>query len=145
MGSSPIGYYNLKGTMERIIPDLNNLMISLPLLGEEKSQENYLKKIIAFEQECEKSIIETLAKVDINATVKQDRYSLPFQKEVEVILYGESYLNGPYEFHRVARKIVRELLKQDLYKIRFYFFINLENSHLGFGRINYKFRYYIHE
>lgn len=132
--------------MERVIPNFDKVGISLPLFGfDEKNEENYLKKIIAFEQKCEKSIIETLSKVNIQAMVKTDRYSLPFQKEVVVVLRGESYLNGSYEFFRVARKIVKELLDQDLYKIRFYLFINIEEGHFNFGKLSYKFRYYIHD
>jgi hypothetical protein len=120
-------------------------MISTVLCGKDKTEENYLKKLIIFEQKCEKSIIETLSKVDIKALVKQDRYSLPFQKEIDITLLGESYMNGPYEFYRVARRIVKELLNENLYKIRFYLFINLEEGHFGFGKVNYKFRYYIHD
>jgi hypothetical protein len=130
--------------MERIVLDLDKVMISCVLCGNDKSEENYLKKLISFEEKCEKSIIETLAKLDIQAKVKADRYSLPYQEEVEVVLNGESYLNGPFEFFRVARKIVKVLLDKNVYKIRFYFFINLEEGNMGFGKVNYKFRYYIH-
>ena len=130
--------------MERIIPNISKIIVSTVLCGNDKSEENYLKKLIAFEQGCEKSVIGTLSKINIKATVKQDRYSLPFQKEINVTLNGESYMNGSYEFYRVARPIVKQLLNENVYKIRFYLFINLEEGNFGFGKVSYKFRYFVH-
>lgn len=131
--------------VERIIPNYNKIIVSNILFGfDEKTDENYLTKIVAFEKKCEQSLIETLSRVNINASVKTDRYSLPYQKEVSVTLNGESYMNGPYEFFKVARNIVKVLLNEDPYKIRFYLFINLEEGHFGFGKVIYKFRYYVH-
>lgn len=134
--------------MEREIPDLS-LPILYPLVGREKiNGEIYIKKIEEFEVKCEKSLVETLSRLSINATVKRDRYSLPFKHEIYHVLYGESYLNGPYEFHRVAREFVKELLQKNLYKIRFYILIDVEKTGEGFlrsmGKITYRLRYYPH-
>ena len=114
----------------------------------EDQQALYEKKIIEFEKGCEESIIKTLSKLDVNATVKTDRYSLPFKEEIVVTLNGESYLNGPYEFFRVARKVVKEILNRNIYKMRFYIYINLlpgEGVFGGFGKVEYRFRYYPHD
>jgi hypothetical protein len=131
--------------MER--PETNlNLSILFPLFGHTKksnTQEKYIKKIEEFERKCEKSLIETLGKLNIDGSVKTDPYSLPHTDEVIVTLKGESYLNGPYEFHRVARQIVKELLEKNVYKIRFYMFINVLPMGL-MGKVEYRFRYYIH-
>jgi len=118
-----------------LIKDLHNL-------DEEEFQSKYVEAMENFERNCEKSLIETFAKLDIKASVKTDPYSLPFNNEVVVELKGESYMNGPYEFYRVAREIVKEVLNKDIYKIRFYLFINAVEY--GFlGKIQYKFRYHI--
>lgn len=131
--------------MKRIIPDLNRSIL-FPLMGKmEKTESVYLEKLKALEEKCEKSLIDTLGRLSINATVKTERYSLPYKKESEVYLYGESYLNGAYEFHRVARFFVKELLNENVYKIRFYILIDMETDkkHL-MGRIRYRLRYYPH-
>jgi len=130
--------------MERVIPNLNATIL-YPLIGGRKAkqtEENYIKQIQQFERDCEKSLIETFSRIDINAMVKTDPYSLPYNKELVVNLNGESYVNGPYEFYRVARKIVREVLENDLYKVRFYMFIDVDTDK-WLGRVTYRFSYYI--
>jgi hypothetical protein len=131
--------------MDRVIP--NNLEKSIlgPLLGHEnRTEAKYRKEIEAFEKKCEESLINTLGRLDVHATVKSDRYSLPYQKEVIVQLGGESYMNGPYEFYRVARKFVKELLNENVYKIRFYILVDVDTEFGMMGKVVYKFRYYIH-
>ena len=136
--------------MERIIPNLNKSILG-PLLGhKEKSrnEEKYLKEIQKFEREAEKSLTDLFGKLSIESLVKTDPYSLPYNNELIVTLRGESYMNGPYEFHRVARKIAKEVLDKNLWKFRFYMFINVvtpESEGLlgAFGRIEYRFRYHV--
>lgn len=130
--------------MERVIPNLNSSILR-PLLGWEpkkQNEKNYIKQIQKFERDCEKSLIETFSRIGINAIVKSDPYSLPYNQELVVNLNGESYLNGPYEFYRVARKIVSEVLEKDLYKVRFYMLIDVDTNRF-LGRVTYKFRYHI--
>ena len=108
----------------------------------------YVEKIEAFERKCEESLIKTLGRIDIVASVKTVPYSLPYNNEIVVELRGESYLNGAYEFHRVARKIVKELLEKDLYKVRFYMYIDVvipEKRTLlnPYGSVKYHFRYHL--
>lgn len=116
-------------------------------MGEgERTKDRYLDLIERHERRLEKSIIETLGRVEINAMTKSDRFSLPYKNEIVVPLYGESYVNGPYEFHRVARRIVKELLEKNLYKIRFYIYIEIDTgsgSLIGGSLIKYHFRYHI--
>jgi len=135
--------------MERQIPELSKTICS-PLFKfkEEKTEENYLKRIEKFERDCEKSFIDTLSKVGVHGMVKTDPYSLPYTDEVVVELYGESYMNGPYEFYRVARKFLKDVLVKDLWKVRFYIKIDIvteksTGDHNFFmGKIVYRFRYY---
>ena len=91
--------------MERVIPNNLDKIILGPLLEyKDRKEANYIKKIEKFEINCEKSLIDTLSKLDIYATIKTDRYSLPYQKEIKVELFGVSYTNRAYEFYRVAGK-----------------------------------------
>jgi hypothetical protein len=124
--------------------------LTLSILGplmrfgeKEITKERYIEHIEMYERKCEKSLIDTFKKLDIHATVKTDPYSLPYTDEVFVSLSGESYLNGPYELHRVTRQIVKTLLKVDAHKIRFYMFINVTPKGL-MGQMEYRFRYYVH-
>jgi hypothetical protein len=140
--------------MNREIPNLNCSILH-PLLGHKdknRTEEKYIKEIEKFERGCEKSLIETFGRLSIDSMVKTDPYSLPYTHEVVVTLNGESYLNGPYEFHRVVRKIVKEVLDKNLWKIRFYMFVNVltdqPDQHFllkRMGQVEYRFRYYIKE
>ncbi len=136
--------------MERKIPSNLGAQILHPLVGwerEKHTEERYIEKIQSFERKVEKSLIETFKRIDIHGIVKTDPYSLPYKKEVKVTLRGESYLNGPYEIFRVVRPIIKELLNENLYKIRFYVYIDVTTESrfpLGMGEINYYFRYYEH-
>ena len=136
--------------MEREIPDLTSSILS-PLIGwkeDKKTEKRYLKKIKKFERGCEKSLIETFSRVGIKGMVKTDPYSLPFNNEIEVTLNGESYMNGPYEFYRVARRILKEVLDKNIYSMRFYMFIEVVTPEKRtlldpFGKVVYKFRYHL--
>ena len=131
--------------MERVIPKNLEKSILGPLLGHKnRTESKYRKEIEAFEKKCEDSLIGTLSRLDIHAIVKTDRYSLPYQKEVIVELGGESYMNGPYEFFRVARKLVKELLNENVYKIRFYILVDVDTEFGMMGKVTYKLRYYVH-
>lgn len=136
--------------MERIVPNVEKPICG-PLFGlkKERTEENYLKEIEKFERDCEKSLIKTLSKIGTQASVKTDPYSLPYTDEVTVTLYGESYMNGPYEFYRVARKFLKEVLDKNLWKVRFYILIDIvtekgpeEPQPFFMGKIIYRFRYY---
>jgi len=136
-------------TLERTIPDFSR-SICLPLFNskEKRDEKTYLKKIQKFERDCEKSFIQTLSRIGTRGLVKTDPYSLPYTDEVEVPLYGESYLNGPYEFYRVSRRLLQEVLEKNLWKVRFYIKIDIvtekspDDSLLFLVNITYKFRYY---
>lgn len=133
----------------RTIPNDLSKSILFPLLGHEdknRTKENYIEKVEKFERGCEKSFIKTLSRLSIHAMVKTDPYSLPYTDECVVTLNGESYMNGPYEFYRVARKFTKELLNKDVYKMRFYILVDV-NTDAGFmkmGTVTYRLRYYIH-
>ena len=146
--------------MERRIPSNTKHLIYQPLnikkylKNEEVTPEFLIDKIKEYEEKCEDSIIKTLGKVGINAMKKTDKFSLPYNREIKLTKRGESWVNGPYEFYWVARNIVKELLNENLLRVRFYMFVDISENvnddpteiHPIFnsrGRIDYYFRYYI--
>lgn len=102
------------------------------------------------ESKLEKEIIDFVSQVGIQATVKTDKYSLPYTNEITFKLNYESYINGMYERERIYRPIMKELLDKDVYKIRFYIFIDtFDEEYKGLLKLagcgfKYHFRYYIH-
>ena len=131
--------------MKRNVPNDLTKMILYPLMGRgNKTESDYITSVEKFERGVEKSLIETFGKLSITSSVKTNPYSLPFNKEIKITLLGESYLNGPYEVHRVVRKIVKELLDENLYKIRFYVYVDVITDFGISGKVDYYFRYYSH-
>ena len=133
--------------MTRNIPNMSN-----PLLffmdgkdgkKEDRTPEKYEELMINLEKKIEKDMIEVFQKMGINAIVKTDRYSLPFQGQIKTTQNGESYLNGAFESIKLYREVLRHILEFDVYKIRFYIFAEVEDS-FPMGRVNYYFKYYIH-
>ena len=110
-------------------------------------QENYIQALEIFERKCERRLLDTFNNVDIRGLVKTDPYSLPFTDEIVVRLMGSSYLNSAFEFRRVMRIILHNLLNEGIHDIRFYMFINVITPQTMsitniFGNIEYRFRYY---
>ncbi len=121
----------LQGLLETFMGDLNV----------------YLPKL---ETKLESELIELFQKFGIQAIVKTDKYSLPYQDEVLVKLNYESYIAGIYERSRIYRPIVKKILETGTIKIRFYIHIETfgddSNDILSCMRrgFKYSFRYYIH-
>lgn len=126
----------------RKIPSPNN---SLTFFMDKMNGEvaEYESAMVKLEKQIEKSLIETFRKFNIHASVKTDRYSLPYTHEIKHTGYGESYLNGAFETMPLYRKVFKELLDENIYKIRFYIFAEIEDQ-FPMGKVNYYFRYYKH-
>ena len=134
--------------MLRNIPGIKNSLLLLLKNGKNKdnfNEENYAelyeKFMINQEVLIEKKLIDLFKQMVINASVKSERYSLPFNNQLKCTGYGESYLNGAFETDRFFRKIIKELLDKDLYKVRFYVFAEIED-HFPMGKVNYYFNYH---
>lgn len=133
----------------RLIPsDLNDIILSR-LIGSSPTEENYIVAIDKFELYCEKYLIELFEKLGIKSLVKSSKKSLPYNNELFVVLQGETDMNAPYEFFRVANKILKEILIKDIKKIRFYIQIDVfsrdKNYIADWGKIEYRFRYHYSE
>jgi hypothetical protein len=127
----------------RKIPSLTNSLLFFMKDQSNFSIEEYEKTMIKLEKKIEQSLIKLLSKVDIQAIVKTDRYSLPYTEEIIYTAFGYSYLNGAFESAPFKRKILTTLLNEDLYKLRFYVFAEIED-HFPMGKVRYCFRYYKH-
>lgn len=115
-----------------------------PLLGKDRtiySQELYVKKIEELERNYEQKLLELFKMFNISAAVKSIPNSLPYKNELLFIFNGDSYLNSPYNFTKVQRRIMKEILDKDIYQLRFYLNIDLVTEGV-YGFIEYRFRYY---
>jgi hypothetical protein len=128
-----------------LIPQLNNIIRE----GEKIDLDDYLKFIAEFEIKCENSLITLFDSLNLQSSVKTDRYSLPYKEEIVIILEGASNLDYAFTLSNITRDIVKELLDKSVYKLRFYLTVDAiiendtEDRHF-FGRVVYKFRYVKH-
>jgi len=133
--------------MKRNIPKMGNQLLFFmdDKMGkrDERTPEKYEKSMVKLEKKIEKDIIEVFSKMGINASVKTDRYSLPFQDQIKTTQHGESYLNGAFESIKLYREVLHKMVDLNVYKVRFYIFAEVEDS-FPMGKVNYYFNYYIH-
>ena len=127
--------------MKRNIPDMNNQLLFF--MDDDRTPEKYEDAMINLEKKIEKDMIEVFKKMGINASVKTDRYSLPFQGQIKTTQNGESYLNGAFESIQLYRKVLHKMVELNVYKVRFYIFAEVEDAPY-MGKVNYYFNYYIH-
>lgn len=133
--------------MTRNIPNMENQLLFF-MDGkngkkDDRTPEKYEEHMINLEKKIEKDMIEVLSKMGIHATVKTDRYSLPYQFQIKTTQLGESYLNGAFESIKLYRAVLKKMVDSDLYKIRFFILAEVEDGHY-MGKVNYYFNYYIH-
>lgn len=121
----------------------NQLLFFMDGEKEDRTPEKYVEHMINLEKKIEKDMIEILFKMGINASVKTDRYSLPYQHQIKTTQHGESYLNGAFESIKLYRAVLSEMVRMDIYKVRFYIFAEVEDNPY-MGKVNYYFNYYIH-
>ena len=128
-----------------LIPQLNNLVRK----GKKIDIDDYMKFITEFEIKCEHSLITVFDSMNIQSSVKTDRYSLPYKEEIISTIEGASNLDYAFTLSNITRDIVKELLDKNIYKLRFYLTVDAmiendtEDRHF-FGRVVYKFRYMAH-
>jgi len=137
--------------MTRNVPAMNNsLLFFLDTRGkngkitEDNYTEAYENAMVKREISMEKWLLDTFAHLGINASVKSDRYSLPIMYQIKATQYGESYLNGAFESYNIFRKVLKTVLSDDIHKLRFYIFAEVEDN-FPMGKVNYYFNYYVHE
>ena len=123
-----------------LIPQLNNLIRK----GKKIDLDDYMKFITEFEIKCEHSLITLFDSLNIQSSVKTDRYSLPYEEEIISAIEGASNLDYAFTLNNITRDVVKELLDKNIYKLRFYLTVDAiiendtEDRHF-FGRVVYKF------
>lgn len=127
--------------IKRKIPSPNNSLLFF--MKDPTNHKEYEKAMVDLEKKIEKSLIEIFDNIEVRSTVKSDRYSLPYTDEVIHTGFGESYLNGAFESAPFKRKLLSRILGENVYKIRFYVFAEIEDQ-FPMGKVNYYFRYYKH-
>jgi len=141
--------------IERYIPPRFNRAILYTILipeiirSNKYDKDSYIKAITKFEVDCEKKLKNLFKQIDIQTSVKRDRFSLPFTHEVVGEIEGTSFINYAFNLDNIARVFVKDLLDKNIYKIRFYLTVDVitedeKMSKQYLGKVVYKFRYMVH-
>ncbi len=117
--------------MERYHPPSHQLSLYSSFLGirgnEVKSitLDDYFTEIMHYECEIETHLIDVLYKIGIEASVKTDRYSLPYKHEFRQVQVSYRNIIEAFDFQLLTCEIVNELIKEKVKKIRFYLIADL--------------------
>lgn len=133
--------------LQRNLPELKGMFLDMIIGRKKATPKNYLLGIEKFERYCEHELKTTFRRVNIRGIVKTDPYSLPYNHEIKVKLHGTGFSDG-FAFYEVTRPILQELFSKEVYKLRFYFFVNIHTSlNTEFNKIDwwveYAFRYHL--
>lgn len=141
--------------IERYIPPRFNRAILYTILLPEVIRTNkydtetYVAAVTKFEIECERKLKDLFKKIGIQASIKRDRFSLPYTHEVIGEIEGTSFINYAFNLDNIARVFVKDLLDKNIHKIRFYLFVDVitEDETMSKrynGKVVYKLRYTVH-
>ena len=128
----------------RSIPESNNTLLGLisKVDRKELTIAEYEDHMAKLEKSIEEKIIKMLDMISTHASVKTDRYSLPYKHQIKHTKHATSYLNDAFDTRQFIREIAEEVLKYEITKLRFYVFAEMEGG--MFGKMNYYFNYYPH-
>ena len=141
--------------IERYIPPRFNRAILYTILLPEVIRTNkydtetYVAAVTKFEIECERKLKDLFKKIGIQASIKRDKFSLPYTHEVIGEIEGTSFINYAFNLDNIARVFVKDLLDKNIHKIRFYLFVDVitEDETMSKrynGKVVYKLRYTVH-
>ena len=141
--------------IERYIPPRFNRAILYTILIPEVIRTNkydtetYVAAVTKFEIECERKLKDLFKKIGIQASIKRDKFSLPYTHEVIGEIEGTSFINYAFNLDNIARVFVKDLLDKNIHKIRFYLFVDVitEDETMSKrynGKVVYKLRYTVH-
>ena len=68
----------------------------------------------------EKKLIQLLWSLDVDASVKTDKKSLPYKETFKTILYRTKPYSDSFYWKKIYREFVKEILNKRYRKIRFY-------------------------
>jgi hypothetical protein len=110
-----------------------------------RNDENFHAAFESLEIETEKEIQECLASLGMEALKKTNRKSLPYKEELFYTAYISSFINDILLTSPLKRKLARELLNDNIFKIRFFVDINIPKNEQGnLDRLEYSVKYYVH-
>jgi hypothetical protein len=82
--------------------------------------ENTPELLHKYESIIEENIIQILWKLNIDASVKTDKKSLPYKETFETILSRSQPFSESFNFKEIYREFTKETLNRGYRKIRFY-------------------------
>jgi tRNA G37 N-methylase Trm5 len=143
--------------IQRFIPDKNSIGLYRSFIrGANGSTDtlldsnSYLITVQKYEMDIEAYLKDVLNKLGISASVKTNRYSLLYEKEISNTQKRGGLNYNAFDLQQLARLVTIELLRTNVKKLRFYIIGDLilerDRSELGYSNsIIVKFRYTIHE
>jgi len=113
-----------------------------PFIGD-KSLNEFINDILLYK---EQEIIELLYKLDIRASIKSIKNSLPYQNKISITKYFNSFVNDIFYIQELYRKLLKDLLDKNIHKIRFYLEITLHSAKEDnyYDGVTYTIYYYMH-
>lgn len=110
----------------------------------------YLLTVQKYEVDIEDYLKDVLNKLGISASVKTNRYSLPYKNEISNTQKRGGLNYNAFDLPQLLRQVINELLRTKVKKLRYYVIgdLILEKDRSEFGYSNsiiVKFRYIIHE
>lgn len=138
--------------MSKYIPNLERVTALLPLLKrpydyettsveehlKPATKEEYTTALNEFEEVIENNLIKLFSEVGIRGTIKNDRKSLPYKKEIKTVRRITFFTNDAYCAKELKRNVLKYLLDNNIRKIRFY----VDCEHTERHEFKISFRYY---
>lgn len=143
--------------INRFIPDMNSIGLYRSFISVENGSNDvlldsnaYLLTVQKYEVEIEAYFKDVLNKLGISASVKTNRYSLPYDNEITNTQKRVGLNYNAFDLQQFVRQVIMELLNLKVKKLRFYVIgdLILEKYRSEFGYSNsiiVNFRYTIHE
>ncbi len=116
----------------RNIPSMENASLQWLMQDVEKTPDNYELKMRELEMKLEKEFGEFLERLGIQASVKEDRYSLQVHED----FYA-------FNTHELFRTLAKDVIDHEIYKMRYYVFVEVYDFNI-YTNVVYCLRYYVH-
>lgn len=143
--------------IQRFIPEKNSIgLYSSFIRAESDSPDDfldsnaYLLTVQKYEVDIEAYLKDVFNKLGISASIKTNRYSLPYENEISNTQKRGGLNYNAFDLQQLVRQVIIELLRTNVKKLRFYVVgdLILEKDRTEFGYSNsiiVKFRYTIHD
>jgi hypothetical protein len=143
--------------IQRFIPGKDSLRLYRSFLRAESGSNKdfldsnaYLLTVQKYEENIEDYLKDVLNKLGISATVKTNRYSLPYENEISNTQKRIGLNYNAFDLQQLVRQVIKELLRTNVKKLRYYVIGDLifekDRSEFGYSNsIIVKFRYTIHD